>query len=82
MKSRGIQPPDEDHLFDLANPFGPKTKVLQEILRRQQNPALSNPESTLHFVEDRWYLRFTYRVPFFVFSVIFFWYPVATRLIC
>ena len=48
MEPYGIRCPPPERLFDLANPFGPKTKVLQEILRRN-----SDSSCTIHFVEDR-----------------------------
>lgn len=62
----GIQPPPADRLFDLENPFGAKTKVLQAMLRGLSAtsglsasdlaaaPLLPPSQRPLvHFVEDR-----------------------------
>jgi len=62
-----IAPPPDDKLFDLENPFGPKTKVLQAMLRGlpATSAALSandlaripvlpqDQRPFIHFVEDR-----------------------------
>ena len=61
-----IAPPNKDKLFDLENPFGPKTRVLQAMLRglpatstltvqQMLDTPLLPPSARpmIHFVEDR-----------------------------
>ena len=49
LSSSGIAPPPQDKLFDLDSPFGPKSAVLAEIVRRGADTAGGAP--LIHFVE-------------------------------
>ena len=47
LESNGIAPPPQADIYDLENPFGPKTKVLRALLDKH------GPGTAIHFVEDR-----------------------------